>query len=384
MEDIEKLGENASEMINKLSRQLEHARDLNDLLTRFINIDDLHMNFYLPTSDNVNYINVNKYVFGNPERLFDASGSYTIPLNKSQVYLSEVPLTMLNIPGAPVDWNYMKNFRISDGDFQYNISGFDDEGIISNTNSYLYVLGNAVASSKTFETFNSIKLNLKEINGNSIGGKMCNLEAYGIYNNSFNSVIDLNVRCNTFSGNSLTLSSVGVLSISAKDINNVSIDVWNTDQFQDLGKSITLQGDLMLSNITGSCLASVLLKGEQISGVSLYRCAFVDIDVDNIYDITLSSCYSVYIRRYNTIINSGFNLSHIGILDLPSLNGRFSINYSDEKISGLNLRSMDNQFAGRWLARDLLTVSYMSCTMPCEYMSCNGVPYWVFDNFEHV
>ena len=41
MEDIEKLGENASEMINKLSRQLEHARDLNDLLTRFINIDTL-------------------------------------------------------------------------------------------------------------------------------------------------------------------------------------------------------------------------------------------------------------------------------------------------------------------------------------------------------
>lgn len=43
MEDIEKLGENASEMINKLSRQLEHARDLNDLLTRFINIDDLDL-----------------------------------------------------------------------------------------------------------------------------------------------------------------------------------------------------------------------------------------------------------------------------------------------------------------------------------------------------
>ena len=43
MEDIEKLGENASEMINKLSRQLEHARDLNDLLTRFINIDALDL-----------------------------------------------------------------------------------------------------------------------------------------------------------------------------------------------------------------------------------------------------------------------------------------------------------------------------------------------------
>ena len=41
MEDIEKLGENASEMINKLSRQLEHSRDLNDLFLRFVNIDDL-------------------------------------------------------------------------------------------------------------------------------------------------------------------------------------------------------------------------------------------------------------------------------------------------------------------------------------------------------
>ena len=41
MEDIENMGENASEMINKLSRQLEHARDLNDLFVRFIDIDKL-------------------------------------------------------------------------------------------------------------------------------------------------------------------------------------------------------------------------------------------------------------------------------------------------------------------------------------------------------
>ena len=41
MEDIEKLGENASEMINKLSRQLEHARMLNDLFIRFIDVDNL-------------------------------------------------------------------------------------------------------------------------------------------------------------------------------------------------------------------------------------------------------------------------------------------------------------------------------------------------------
>lgn len=41
MEDIEKMGENASEMINKLSRQLEHARDLNDLFVKFVNIDSL-------------------------------------------------------------------------------------------------------------------------------------------------------------------------------------------------------------------------------------------------------------------------------------------------------------------------------------------------------
>lgn len=35
------MGENASEMINKLSRHLEHSRDLNDLFTTFVNIDDL-------------------------------------------------------------------------------------------------------------------------------------------------------------------------------------------------------------------------------------------------------------------------------------------------------------------------------------------------------
>jgi hypothetical protein len=41
MEDIENMGENASEMINKLSRHLEHSRDLNDLLITFVNIDEL-------------------------------------------------------------------------------------------------------------------------------------------------------------------------------------------------------------------------------------------------------------------------------------------------------------------------------------------------------
>lgn len=41
MEDINKMGENASEMINKLSRQLEHARDLIDLYAKFVDIDKL-------------------------------------------------------------------------------------------------------------------------------------------------------------------------------------------------------------------------------------------------------------------------------------------------------------------------------------------------------
>ena len=43
MEDIERMGENASEMINKLSRQLEHSRDLNDLFVRFVDIDNLEL-----------------------------------------------------------------------------------------------------------------------------------------------------------------------------------------------------------------------------------------------------------------------------------------------------------------------------------------------------
>lgn len=43
MEDIDRMGENASEMINRLSRQLEHARELNDLLIRFIDIDKLEV-----------------------------------------------------------------------------------------------------------------------------------------------------------------------------------------------------------------------------------------------------------------------------------------------------------------------------------------------------
>lgn len=41
--EVDLLGENASEMINKLSRQLEHARDLNDLFITFVNVDNLNI-----------------------------------------------------------------------------------------------------------------------------------------------------------------------------------------------------------------------------------------------------------------------------------------------------------------------------------------------------
>ncbi len=37
------MGENASEMINKLSRQLEHSRDLNDLFITFVDVDKLEI-----------------------------------------------------------------------------------------------------------------------------------------------------------------------------------------------------------------------------------------------------------------------------------------------------------------------------------------------------
>ena len=43
MRDIDSMGENASEMINKLSRHLEHARDLNDLFVTFVDIDNLEV-----------------------------------------------------------------------------------------------------------------------------------------------------------------------------------------------------------------------------------------------------------------------------------------------------------------------------------------------------
>lgn len=39
--EVDSMGENASEMINKLSRQLEHSRDLNDLFITFVDIDKL-------------------------------------------------------------------------------------------------------------------------------------------------------------------------------------------------------------------------------------------------------------------------------------------------------------------------------------------------------
>lgn len=39
--EVDLLGENASEMINKLSRQLEHSRDLNDLFITFVDTESL-------------------------------------------------------------------------------------------------------------------------------------------------------------------------------------------------------------------------------------------------------------------------------------------------------------------------------------------------------
>lgn len=35
------MGKKTSEMINKLSRHLEHSRDLNELFIMFVNIDEL-------------------------------------------------------------------------------------------------------------------------------------------------------------------------------------------------------------------------------------------------------------------------------------------------------------------------------------------------------
>ena len=345
----------------------------------FENIDDLHMNFYLPTSDNVNYINVNKYVFGNPERLFDASGSYTIPLNKSQVYLSEVPLTMLNI-GAPVDWNYMKNFRISDGDFQYNISGFDDEGIISNTNSYLHVLGNAVASSKTFDSFKTLNLDLKEINNNSIIGNFCKCDAYKICNNSFGNVMNLNAKCSVYSGNYMTLSSAGVINVSAKDINNVSIDVYNYESFAQEAKSVSLIGDLMLSNITISNVRSVYLKGHQIYNVCVSSCGDVYLDIDSYNAITVTKCGSVYFDHYDSIYNDSFFIRDNAIVDLPSLNAvQFSYRFDNDKIHMLNLRSMDTDEIFQYRSQSEGTFSFHGLVIPRYSLSYNGIHRWMFN-----
>ena len=37
------MGENSSEMINKLSRQLEHSRELNDLFIKFVDVEELEI-----------------------------------------------------------------------------------------------------------------------------------------------------------------------------------------------------------------------------------------------------------------------------------------------------------------------------------------------------
>ena len=37
------MGENSNEMINKLTRQLEHSRDLNDLFLKFVDVENLNV-----------------------------------------------------------------------------------------------------------------------------------------------------------------------------------------------------------------------------------------------------------------------------------------------------------------------------------------------------
>ena len=63
--EIDYLGENASELINKLSRQLEHSRYLNDLFVKFVSIEEsAAQHFFLSYMNSMHYSIVARHWVG--------------------------------------------------------------------------------------------------------------------------------------------------------------------------------------------------------------------------------------------------------------------------------------------------------------------------------
>ena len=335
--------------INKL-----HVEDVNRLdigmssTISFNSISKLFMNEYIPTSNKVEYNSVNKFILGNPENLFDISGNFTqSELNSLNVYLSEVPVNLLN-KISTVNLDYMKSLDTTLR-YQYNISGLWDsnnspELRITNSEESafpVYILGSNsicnVSIPATPYAHSTIPMRWNftcdMFNSNSFTSSNQNVDikAYELKYNSFNSLqrLKLNaddmlwnkfntlqmgeITANTFSKNSFT--SMFSLNINA---NNVLANTWDTNRYLNVsayrfnsnliptGSFMTIEADTIKDNTF--IQSEALLKADLISGNSMTK-TFIDV-----ISLTLNSvsfnCKSLF---NNTI--SGW-----GLVDLFSVN----------------------------------------------------------------
>ena len=334
------------------------------------NVSKLYLDKYVSGVNT--YSSIGKFVLGSPELLFDSLNRYTCDLASQDVYLSEVPLNMLM--SNP---NYMKDFKLTDGNYQYNISGFGSESVINFSESAINILGNAVCSAKTFNSFNSLNLSLQAIDACSIDGRNGNIEAYEINDNSFNNIMDINMRCKEFNNNSLSLTSVGVIRVSAKNIGGGDI-AGNTVLTNNFGKTVSLNFDLMISSMKIENVHKLYLKGNQVSNISISNCDNVYFDVDTIYGVDIQNCGYVDLSKPQQSYLSGWTLQDIDIINLHHLDPEeFQLNCTLNNIAGVNLVSMNLEELSRWKANSNMFI-YNNLTISREHLSYNNMLCYAF------
>ena len=335
------------------------------------NVSKLYLDKYVSGLNT--YSSIGKFVLGSPELLFDSLNRYTGDLASQDVYLSEVPLNMLL--SNP---NYMKDFKLTDGNYQYNISGFGTESVINFSESAINILGNAVCSAKTFNSFNSLNLSLQGIDACSIDGRNGNIEAYEINDNSFNNIMDINMRCKEFNNNSLSLNSVGVIRVSAKNIGGGDIAALSTFQYNNFGKTVSLNFDLMISSMKIENVYKLYLKGNQVSNISISNCDNVYFDVDTIYGVDIQNCGYVDLSKPQKSYLSGWTLQDIDIINLHHLDPEeFQLNCTLNNVYGVNLVSMNLEELSRWKSNSNMFI-YNNLTISREHLSYNNMLCYAF------
>lgn len=303
---------NTFSKINKLHVENVKRLDIGMVNTiSFNSINKLFMDEYIPTSNKVVYNSVGKFILGNAEALFDISGNFTqSELNSLNVYLSEVPVNLLN-KISTVNLDYMKSLDTT-LNYQYNISGLwdsDNSPELRITNSIetqfqAYINGNnsiceiSIPATPFNDSTIPMRWNITcdEFNSNSLTSSNQHIifDAYSLNYNSFNSIERLNLKAdemlwnkfnilqigeitaNTFSKNSFT--SVFSLDINA---NNIMQNTWDNNKFLNVnayrfnsnslstGSFMTVKADTIKDNTIMQ--SEVSLQADLISGNSLTK-----------------------------------------------------------------------------------------------------------------